>query len=200
MFIFLTVLASPVRSEVERGINLKSSEFWDKGVMPQSGTCIMAELKEQPLWAAEGNAGSLLKLKQSVWVKCPGVLGLAMNRFPFLRRCSWSGIPCREGGCGEENSLTCDWEITLDMHRGKGRHLSDYFFLKKMGQVQHLDFFQVWSTGCSNYEGMLLRVLFLSACSVEQLFFSHVCSLSGIFWTSERFFSSTGLLLWANFS
>lgn len=58
-----------------------------------------------------------------------------MSRFPFLRRCSWLRIPCREGCCGEENSLTRDCEMTLNMHRGKGRHLS--FFVNKMGEVQH---------------------------------------------------------------
>lgn len=142
-----------------------------------------------------------------------------MNRFPSLRRCSWLRIPYRGGCCGEENSLTCDWEMTLNMHRGKGRHLS--FFLNKMGDVQHFDFLKCeavcysgttlrgnipneqrfWTkgavkfyfllssvgapavTGCSNCEGMLLWFLFLSVCNVEQLLFSHVCSLSGTFWT-----------------
>lgn len=50
MFVFLGVLASPVRNEAERGINLKNSQFQDKGVMPQSGTFIMAEPKENLLF------------------------------------------------------------------------------------------------------------------------------------------------------
>lgn len=49
VFILLAVLASPVESETERGIHLKSSQFWEEGITPQSGTFTMAELNENPL-------------------------------------------------------------------------------------------------------------------------------------------------------
>lgn len=39
--------------------------------------------------------------------------------------------------------------MTLKYAWGKGKHLSDYVFLNKMGEVQHLDFFKCEAVSCS---------------------------------------------------